>query len=33
MSAMLQSQERIIRWPYLRLNRKCLSRLAEYDDV
>jgi len=33
MSVMPWSQERILGWPYLRLYQKCLSRLAEYDDV
>jgi len=23
----------ILQWPYLRLDQKCLSRLADYDDV
>jgi len=23
----------MLRWPYLRLDEKCLSRLIEYDDV
>jgi len=33
MSAMPWSQERILWWPYLSLDQKCLSRLTEYDDV
>jgi len=33
MSVMPYSQERILRWSYLRLDQNCLSRLAEYDDV
>ena len=32
-SVMPLSQERILRGSYLRLDQKCLSRLAEYDDV
>jgi len=30
---MPQSQERMLGWPYLRLDQKCLSLLAEYDDA
>jgi len=30
---MLYSQERILGWPYLRLDQRFLSRLAEHDDV
>jgi len=33
MSVIPYSQERILGWPCLRLDKKCLSRLAEYDDV
>jgi len=33
MSVMPLYQECILEWMYLMLDQKCLSRLAEYDDV
>jgi len=33
MSVMPKSQERILEWMHLRLDQKCLSRLAVYDEV